>query len=92
MSVERPNSRDGFLVTLSASGQITVPAPLREIAKSKGVRKYRVRVIDTSKGSFTVEPVPTVAEALAPFVREYDPPLTETFRQMKEEDAELYEW
>jgi len=85
----RPN--ETFLVTLSSSGQVTVPAPIRKLARERGTRKFRVTLVDAGAGIFQFEPVLGLAEALSKYVRLYDPPLRETLRALDAEEAAAWE-
>jgi len=57
--------RQEYYVTISPTGQITLPADIRRQVQALGRRQLLLRVVDAEHGKYQLEPAQTLGEFLA---------------------------
>lgn len=58
-----------YYITVSATGQITLPADIRRQVQALGRRRMLLRVVDAERGVYQIQPATTLADLLASFDR-----------------------
>jgi len=59
-----------FVVSMSPSGQITLPAPFRKAAVGRQIARFVIREVDAERGRYELAELPRLGELLASYAED----------------------